>query len=195
MNRNQLVRVHYEIRFESRWVSYAGFFAGLSIFLLCVAFFGFGSTEGAGNVFCVCILPLVLLTVFGILLQGFKVKAVRIYGVIGVLYCVCMILRAFSVPGTFLAVVWYSLTAVVLLVCAFGILPIKVLTAVMFLIPVVYRLAVVDGDLYFATKDYKGFIWEAAALCGLCAFSMFAMCLKGNPVGKDRRLASEGAIR
>ena len=189
MNQNQLVRVHYEIRFESRWVSYAGFFAGLSIFLLCIVFFGFGNLEGAksGSAFFAVVLPLVLLGAFGILLQGFKGSSVRIYGIIGVLYCLYMIIRAFSGPGTFLAVVWYSLSAVTLLVCALGILPIKVLAALMFLIPVVYRLAVVDGALYFVPKDYRGFVWEAAALCGLCAFSMFAMCLKGNPVGKDRK--------
>jgi len=178
MNQKQLARVRYEIRFESRWLPYAGFFTGLAIFLLCVAYFGFGSTAGAGNVFFSLVLPLTLLAGFGILLQGFKVKAVQIYGVFGVLYCVCMILRAFSFSGAFLAVVWYILTALVFLICAFGILPLKVLASLMFLLPVVYRLVFVDSQLYFLPKDYKGFLWEAAALSGLLAFATFSMCLK-----------------
>lgn len=183
MRLDQLVRVKYQIRFESKWIPYSGFFAGLGIFLLCVMFFGLNDfTElGTSGLVMSLVLPLVLLAGYGILLRGFKVKTVPVYGILGALYCLIMIIRAASYGGagsTLLAVIWYIISGVVVLAVTLGILPGRVFIVAALLLPVLYRLIFVDIDFYLKQKDYVGFLPEAAALCGLLAFSFFGLCLK-----------------
>lgn len=188
MKLNQTVRVRYQVRFESKWISYSAFFAGLMFFLLCVVYFGLKklSETGTGEMITALIFPLLLLTAFAALLRGIKCKVTPIYGIVGALFCVYMIIRAFSgAPGSAAAaLIWYLLTAVITVATTFGIFPGRTWMVLAYLLPAVYRLVFVDVDLYFRTRDFLGFLPEAAALSGLLAFSFFGLCLKAVPVQK-----------
>mgnify|MGYP003301699874 CR=1 FL=1 len=190
MRFDQLIRVRYRVCFESGWISYSGFFAGLAIFLLCISSFGFDNVSqwGMMDVMLSLILPLLLLTAFGVLLCGFKLNSPFIYGIIGTLYCLYMVIRAFSYGGAgniLLAVIWYIVSGLVLLVTFSGVFPIRLLPGLLLFLPVVYRLVFIDFSLYFKAKDIIGFLPEASALSGLLAFSFFGMCVKGKPVKQN----------
>lgn len=189
MRLDQLIRVRYRVRFESRWISYSGFFAGLAILLFCVSSFGFDNVSqwGMMDVILSLILPLLLLTAFGVLLCGFKLNSPFVYGIIGTLYCLYMVIRAFSYGGAgniLLAVIWYIVSGLVFIVTFSGVLPLRLISGLFLFIPVVYRLIFVDVSLYFKAKDLIGFLPEAASLSGLLVFSLFGMCVKHVPAKK-----------
>jgi len=180
MNSVQIKRVRYEVRCNCRWSGYATFFAGLSFFLLCVFFFlprnsvELGAGAGFGNFW----MPLVILTAFGVLLVGLRMKNPLPYGIAAVLYCIYMIVysSADGAGSSVLAVLWYILTAVAAVIAVLGLFPVRLLVSVLFLLPVIYRVKTVAFG-YLEAKDYIGLLPEAAVLCGLLAFSAFGVCM------------------
>ena len=173
MNPVRFISVRHTVRLDSRWSRYSTFFSGLAIFLLCVYFFGFRDyTQLEGSAFGSLWMPLLILGSYGVLLCGVRTKFALPYGILGVLYCVYMIVHTIAFGGTnpLLAVLWYILAACAVLASALGIFPGKFLTVILFALPVIQRLNAFAGS-YFAAKDYVGFLPEAAALCGLLAFS------------------------
>lgn len=171
----------YSVDFHSKWVSVAGFFTGLSFFLLAVKYFGVEnlSTRDFGEILVSMILPMLILCIFGVSLCGFKFRAAPLYGIICSLYSVFLVIRAFSgTGGSVLGAVWYVLIALLALATTFGFLPSRIFMLLGCLLPVIYRLCFVDPVLYFQSKDWLGFLTEAAALSGLAAFSAFTLCIK-----------------
>lgn len=182
MKLNQLARVRYQVQFGCKWISYSGFFAGLMFLLLCIEYFGLKNLGEivAGEVILSLALPLLILTGFAVMLRGFRCKVTPAYGVVAALLCLYMIIRAFSngdAAGALFALIWYLLAGGIAVLTTFGVIPGRAYMVLAFLLPVLYRLIFVDINLYFRTKDFLGFIPEAAALSGLLAFAMFGLCL------------------
>jgi len=181
MNISQMIRVRYRIQFDTKWVSYSSFFAGLAAFLLCVFFFGFKNlTElNGGYLFVSLWMPLFICAVYGVLIRGIQAQNTVPYGVMGVLYCIYMVIFAFSGGGQnpVLAVIWYVLTACVLMAAVLGVFPGKALVVIMFLAPVVLGLLTADWA-EIAESNYVEMLPKAAALCGLLAFSGLGLCMK-----------------
>lgn len=183
MAQENKVYKQYHVDFSSKWISTSAFFAGLSFFILVAKYFGIENIKqvGFGEICFSMALPLLVLTVFGVLLRGFQFRVTPLYGILAALYCVLMIIRTFSYAGagsTVLGLVWYLLTGALTVVTTFGFFPGKVYMMLSYVIPVIYRICFVDIDTYFRTRDWLGFLPEAAALSGLLAFSLFALCLK-----------------
>lgn len=171
----------YSVNFQSRWIPIAGFFIGLSFFLLAVKYFGIEnlSTLNPGEITISLIFPMLIMTVFGVSLCGFKFRAAPLYGIICSMYSLLLVFQAVSnEAGGILAVIWYILLALIALATGFGFLPSCVFLFLMCLLPAVYRLCFVDPAVYFQTKDWVGFLPEAAAVCGLLAFSALALSLR-----------------
>ena len=183
-------RMRYVIHFDSRWGRYATFFAGLSIFLLCAFFYGLRRTEllGEGAGFGTFWMPIAVLTVFGVLMCGIRLNNPLPYGVLGVIYCLYMLLYSATdgVGSSFLAVVWYILAALVLMAAVLNLFPGKLLVVVMFLLPVIYRVDAVAID-YITAKNYIGFLPEAAALSGLLVFAAFGGAMKKPKVNMNSK--------
>lgn len=173
MKPSRLFSVRHTVCLDSRWSKYTSFFAGLAIFLLCVYFFGFKDyTTLSTGVFGGLWMPLLILGAYGILFCGFRTRLALPYGLVGVLYCVYMIVYTIVSGGTnpLLAVLWYIVTACAVLAATFGVYSGRFLTVILYALPVIRRLCVFAGG-YFAAKDYVSFLPEAASLCGLLAFS------------------------
>ena len=180
MKLSDLIHLRHPVRLQSKWSAYSTFFAGLGIFLMCVYFFGFGSIRQIerSGMFGSFWVPFLILAVFGVLMCGVRLKIALPYGVLAVLYCVYMLGYAVSASayGPLMAVLCYILAACAILAATLGVFPGKLLSAVLFLLPVICRISAVAGD-YFAAKDYVGFLPEAAALSGLLAFATFSLCI------------------
>lgn len=179
--------VHYHVDFKTGAVKASGLFGGLSFLLLAVYYFGFINLKdcSGGEVFLSMILPMLLLAVFIVLLAGVQLPVMSIYGILGTAYCVFMIFRAVGYSDKLnmvLAIVWYLLAAAVYLGTSMGYIPTNSLMAVVMIGPAVFRLLFVDIKGYFLQKVFVGFLPEAAALCGLMAFGLLALCLQTGSI-------------
>jgi len=190
MQLKQLMRVKYSIQFETKRFLYAAFFIGLSFFLMSVEYFGFRNISQipSGELVLTLILPLTVLAVFMTLLCGIRLRFAPAYGALGAVYCIYLIIQTVAYSGggrPVLAVVWYILAAAVLLLTTVGLIPSRIFSVLFFFAPAVYRFVYVDLERYFAVEDYRGFVPEAAILCGLLAFTAFSMCLKPASLKAD----------
>ena len=92
MAQENKVYKQYHVDFSSKWISTSAFFAGLSFFILVAKYFGIENIKqvGFGEICFSMALPLLVLTVFGVLLRGFQFRVTPLYGILAALYCVLM---------------------------------------------------------------------------------------------------------
>ena len=183
------VLVRCRIRFESAWIHYATVLTGLSFFLLVVNFFGLRNLMDCsfGEIVFSMAIPMAIWIGFMVLLRGIHFQNARLYGVLGALYCVCMIAHTFSYDNIFLtvfAVVWYVLTAVICLGTTCGFIANRAYMSLSFFLPAIYRLVFVDLGKYIFKLDVLGFVPEAAALSGLAVFGLFALALEAKAINR-----------
>ena len=181
MSSTSLVRARYQMRFDSKWISYSGFFTALVVFLLCVYFLGIHNSADMkpGEMFLHMWVPVLLFTGYGILLQGIKLDAPPVYGIFGAAHCVYMMIYSMSdgVGSSILAVIWYIIAAIVIIAVTFGIVPVKMLVVLVFVVPFAYRLVYVAIPM-LKTARYLKFIPEAAILSSLSAFAVLGFALR-----------------
>lgn len=186
------VLVRHHIRFKSLWTHYATVLTGLSFFLLVVNFFGIRNLLDCnfGEIVFEMAMPMTVWIVFMVLLRGAHFPDARIYGVLGALYCLCMIVHSLSYENIFMtmfAVIWYLLTAVICLGTTGGFIANRAYMALAFLLPVIYRLVFIDLGSYILKLDILGFIPEAAGLSGLAVFGIFALTLEAKAIKRMPR--------
>lgn len=180
--------VQYNINFKGGAVKASGLFGGISFLLLAMYYFGLTNLKdcSGGEIFLSMILPMLLLAAYIVLLAGMRLRITPVYGILGTAYCVFMIFRAVSYSSKLnivLAILWYMLAAVVYLGTTVGYIPTRSLMAVALIGPAVIRLLFLDIKGYLLQKVFVGFLPEAAALCGLMAFGLLALCLQTEPTG------------
>lgn len=169
----------FQVDFTSKWTTSFGVLMGLSFFLRIVYYFALRSLRDVG------IIELLTSAIGGIILCGVVVININIlrrnapglYGIIGAIFCLLVFIVTCTTGNTgriILALVWYSLSAAVLLATVSGYLPGRLLAGLMFAIPVVVRL------LFFDLGHIGIIRWvqELAVLSSLSAIGCFAMGLK-----------------
>ncbi len=168
----------YGVDFNSKWTTTCGALMGLSFFLRIIYYFGLRSLRDVG------ILELLTSAILGILLCGGMVvyliclrrNVPGLYGIAGAFQCLMVIILSFTTGSPLrivLAVVWYALSAAILLATVGGYLPGKLLAALVFAIAVFVRL-------FFYDLGHLGLIrWvqEFAVLSSLIALGCLAMGL------------------
>lgn len=171
----------FQVDFSSKWTSAFGVLMGLSFFLRIVYYFALVSFRDVG------IIELLTSALVGIFLCGATVvllnvlhrNAPGLYGIIGALQCLLVFIVTCTAGGALriiLALIWYALAAVILLLTVSGRLPGKLLAALMFAIPAFIRFFVFDlGHLGIIS-----WVLELAVLSTLAALSCFAMGLKAT---------------
>ena len=173
----------FQVDLSSTWTASFGILMGLSFFLRIVYYFALRSFRDVG------IIELLTSAIIGIFLCGAVVVNVNIlrrntaglYGIIGAIFCLLVFIvtcTTGNVARIILALIWYSLTAAVLLATVSGYLPGKLLAGLMFATAAVVRL------LFFDLGHIGIIRWvqELAILSSLSAIGCFAMGLK--PVSK-----------
>ena len=174
MNIRKLFRVRYQVRFESHWNMYALFFAGLSIFVLCVHFLGVKNIADldGGYLLRTFYMPLILLSALGIILQAIRVRNLLVYGILGLLACIYLILSSGGVD-----ILLYILALSALVASVLGYFRGKAIAGFLFGIPGVCGIL----DIVERATGLEGFLNllpEAAVFCTALAFSAFSFGLK-----------------
>ena len=169
----------YQVDFSSKWTAAFGVLMGLSFFLRIVFYFGLTSLRDVG------IIELLTSALVGIFLCGGTVVCLNVlhrnapglYGIVGAVQCLLVFVVTCTTGNLgriILALIWYTLTAVILLITVSGYLPGKLLAALMLIVSVVVRL-------FFFDLGHLGIIsWvkELAVLSSLSSIACFAMGLK-----------------
>ena len=171
----------FHVGFKSKWTAAFGVFMGIAFFLRIVYYFGLMSLRDVG------IIELLTSALIGILLCGgavvfvsvLKRNAPGLYGMMGAVQCLLVFIvvcTTGNVGRIILAFVWYALTALILVLTVGGYLPGRLLSGVMFFVPVFVRF-------FFFDLGHIGIIrWvqELAVLCTLTAMGCFVMGLKAE---------------
>ena len=188
--------VYYHIDFRNKQIVPASVLAGASFFFLCVHYFGLTNLTqcGFGEVLLQMILPMLVMVGFVVLLRVIRFSVTPLYGALGTLFCILMLIRAFTYGNFFaviIAVLWYILAGAVYLLTAGGYFSSNLYILIAVFAPVGYRLVFVDIYQYLIKRDFSQVFTEAAALCGLAAFGLFGLCLKAVPIKNQRRVRAK----
>lgn len=156
----------YKIDFDSEAVVWSGVCMGVSIFALVAYYLGLerGAMLGAGAKLIHLWLPLVLCTVYTLLLRIFRWNAPGLYAVFGCLFCLLLMISLFSCGNVLrivLGVIGYLLCGALLVFAAGGYLPGRLPASVGFGVILAVRL------LCFDLGKISGLDWipEIAQLC------------------------------
>ena len=170
------------IDFSSKYAGVSPAFAGLGFFLLCVYYFGYTNLVDCSiwEILFQMLMPMAILAAFTVLWQMKRYNAFPLYGMMGCVFSLLMLIRTFSYSSIILMIVeilLYLLAAYVCFATATGKnRNYKYMTGAL-LIPVALRL-VYSLFAYVFTLSLFALIAEVAALCGLAAFAFVAKCVK-----------------
>lgn len=139
----------YQINFDSKWISACGALMGLSFFLRIVYYFGLKSLRDVGfiELFTSAIAGIVLCGAMVVFLICLRRNAPGLYGMIGAALCLSVLIASFTTGSPvriILAIVWYALTALILIGTVGGYLPGRMLAGLMFAIAALVRLLFYD---------------------------------------------------
>ena len=172
---------NYHVNFNSKCTAACGALMGLSFFLRIVYYFGLMSLRDVG------FFELLTSAFFGIILCGgvvvclicMRMDAPGLYGLAGAAQCLFLIILSFTTGSAgriILALVWYSLTAVILLVTVGGYLPGRLLAGLMFFVSAFIRFFFFDVGRIGVLQWFR----ELAVLSVLIGMGCFVMGLKST---------------
>lgn len=182
MEKNRTLQVRLDLDGSSAQITAS--LMGIAFFLRIAYYLGFTRPEalGVGNLLVFLILPMLLEGGLMVLLRGVRLNAPGLYGILGAVYCVLLIIQSFqygSVLRTVLAVAAYLLCGGSTLCAVKGLLN-KSLAAVLCFLTAVVRVVAFDLGYLFALRIVS-LLPEAAAVSGLLALGFLSMGLKvGN---------------
>ena len=173
----------------SRGASAAAFFMGISLFLRVLYYFAFCdlSQISKGCTFTHIILPLTALVVFIVLLKGIRLKNAMVYGVVGAVTCISIMIMNFGSHNGFrviLSVLWYLLAAVVLVAEAYGIISNPYINPAAFGLALVLRLLLYPWRSVIVSRDFIGTIPELSVVCMLLGMLCYARAIRLQPETK-----------
>lgn len=180
--------VQYRLNFDRKWLTASGMLMGLAFFVQALYFLGMADlqTVGAGTLMLYMIVPMALEAAWCILMRGARLDHGMVYGIIGALICVLLLVQSCFYGSTVrmvLGIVAYIFAGVTLLAITFGYFPYRLLGMVAFGMILLVRFFAFDIRLYLITKDWIGFLQEIPALCLIGAVGG----LFGGMVGQRRK--------
>lgn len=185
----QLTRfVQYRVDFKKPWAQYSAVLMGIFIFFRAVWYFAGAAPSGVakGELWLHMILPLVLGTVYIVLLRGVQLNQPIVYGIIGTVFCSLMMALNFQYPLGFLViltVLFYGLAALVLLATVLGFLTNRLYLLGIFAVLTVLQYFVSGVGGYLANISLSNaamLLREASNLFVAASFSVFAASLVGR---------------
>lgn len=162
-------------------------FMGAAFFLRMAYYFGLTRPEEAGawSLIAFLILPALLEAGYIVMVRGLKLEMLNVYGIMGAVCCLLLMLQAFTVGGVariILAIPAYLLCGAAVFGVCWGYLH-KSLGITVLAVTVGIRLFVFDVMDYILTLRIIPFIREAAGLCVLAAL----ICLLAGLKEKRKR--------
>lgn len=177
MEARQRKRVSMDV--NGKWAKASASLMAVSLFLRAVYYLGiinFADIGFLGVIFC-ALVPLILSSMYVVLLYGLHRNVPGTYGLIGAAFCVLLIIWSFY-TGSFirviLSIVWYAITAGIIIFSTGGSMKNKSLFVAAFTIPIVVRFVVFDiGRLGIFDS-----VAEGSVLFLLASFACLPMTLK-----------------
>ncbi len=189
MKLKQMVR--YRMKLGSGWLTASLACAGFAVF--CIALYYFALTDIAavktGELVLQVILPMLWLVAYMVVLKGVQLNIPLVYGGMGALYCILMIIWGFQQPtilGAAGGTVFYLLAAAALVATTMGLIPGKYFLATAFGAVVLMQLFWHDLDVYVLPLAFKAYLPSLFKVSGVAALSFLCFGMEGRPVqGKD----------
>ncbi|MBQ9761827.1 MAG: hypothetical protein IJV82_01980 [Oscillospiraceae bacterium] len=172
----------YRMDFEGKGPFRGAVLIGFAVFLRILYYFGFLWTEMVGlkELLMYLVIPAVFETSFIILLRGVRLKLPLVYGILGAVYCVLLIVQCLQhgdVLGIVLSVFFYVVCGALLVVVSLGLLS-KEIGVTMCFATAIMRL-VFSGVLFTGYKlGIMPLLSEACTFIVLCAMAYFTMGMK-----------------
>lgn len=168
----------YQINFFGKWVTASGGLIGLSIFLRILHFFGIHmiSDFDTGVIVLRLAIPVVFSAFFIFLLNGIHWNAPGVYGILGIVFCLLLMIWNFSTGDVLrivLSVLWYLIAGMILLATTGGYVPGRFLGFLVFAIPLCFRVLLYDVP-FPALSDLFA---ECADLCLIASMALFPFAL------------------
>ncbi len=182
MQLKQVVR--YRLKMDSGAVTASAFFAGLSIFCIALFYIGLGdiSAMGSGQLILHVVVPMLWLVGYVVLLKGVGLNMPFVYGCMGAVWCLLMVIWGGGMFGTVLGAVVYILCAGVLMATTMGLFPGQYIAAALFgavcLIQIFWR----DLAAYIIPLKFKEYLPLLAQISGVAALSALCLGLEGKRV-------------
>ncbi len=161
--------VRYSLNFDRKWLTASGVLMGLGFFLQALYHFTMVSIPDVSNgrIALFLILPMLMEAAWFLLLRGFKLNAPGLYGILGSLFAILLIVQTFVGGSTFsglVALACLFVDSLALLAITGGFLRFRFAGVVVFLATIVLRLM-------FGGLEIQ--VLEAAALCNIAAMLAF----------------------
>ncbi len=162
---------------EGEWTNTSLLCIAGALFSLAVYYFGLIGLSAIGfleAVFCL-FLPLILMAGYIVLIRFMKWNAPGLYAIIGLLFCLFLFFGTFgsgSILRIILAVIWYPLSALILVASAGGYLPGKQPAVFVFPVAIFFRLVIfgLGGGLISYVYEISASLTLAALACLMMSF-------------------------
>lgn len=182
--------LRYQIDFTGKWVQPSALLMGLAFFLRLVYYLCLVSLHdcGIGEIIFSMLLPLLLTCCYIVLLRVVKLNAPGIYGILGAALCLLLLIGSFFTGNPLrivLSILAYMAAGVVLIATAGGYLPGKLLSSVLFALPLICRF------LFYSLGGLNIIQWFQEASALLILASLFCLTrsfteLKRRPAERKR---------
>lgn len=170
----------YVMNPDSKWTNASVLCMAGALFSLAVYYFGLRGLISVGfleAVFCL-FLPLILMGAFIALIHFMKWNAPGLFAIIGALLCAFLLIGLFgsgSALRIILGIIWYPLSALILIGCAGGYLPGKKPAVYAFPIAILFRLIFNLGKI-----GLFGWVYELSAILILAALACLMMSFEAK---------------
>ncbi len=191
MQLKQLVR--YRMKMDSGFLTASAFFCGLSIFCTALYYFVLSDVSKipGGAMVLHVILPMVWCVAYAVLLKGIRLNIPLVYGGMGALYCIFMIIWGFQNPtvlGSVLGLVVFLLCALAFVATTMGLVPGKYYLATVLGAVVLMQIFWKDLTAYIMPLKIKEYLPVLARTSGVATLSLMCFGMQGRPVRRGKEV-------
>ena len=180
--------VNFHVDYKKPWAQYSAAMMGIFVFFRALWFFVSPQPDALTDkdIWMHMILPLAVGIVYLAVFWGVRVKHPVVYGGIGSVFCVLMIMLNLQTGNSFwvvFSVVWYILADLVLIATVLGFLPNCLFLLAAFAVPVVLQYFINGVGYYlthFSVAQITMLLREASNLFGVAAFAFLSLSLVGK---------------
>lgn len=170
--------VRFQFHPNGRWATLSGILLGLSFFIQAVNYLLLQDLQSLGiwKLIVMMVLPMVLEAVWCVCLRAMRMDRAEVFGVIGAVFCLALLLQAFFYRSVFLMVLFillYLLAGAAMVLITWGFIAHRALGALIFLVIVAMRslLVILPGGA--GGLNWTAFLSDVPGVFTLLAMMVF----------------------
>ena len=173
----------FEWNTDGRLARFSGVLMGIAIFAQALDYLGLHPIGSVSfyQLLTMLILPLVVETVWCVCLQLIRLKRAEVYGVLGAVCCLVLLMQSFFLDSVMLTVLFCVLLLVsgaAMVLVSWGFLPWCYLGALVLFLVSATRIATAVLTHYLGGHDWVGLLRDLPSVCVLLALCSFLGSLK-----------------